>query len=88
MLLIILVAEIAAGAWAFTHEERLDALIEERLISTVRQEYLEGTAASKTFDILQEGVSVFFPTSFTKMILTLNSLSSSVAAPRVQTTGR
>lgn len=85
MLLIILVAEIAAGAWAFTHEERLDALIEERLISTVRQEYLEGTAASKTFDILQEGVSVFF--SFTKTILTLNFLSSSVAAPRVQTTG-
>jgi hypothetical protein len=61
VLLIILVAEIAAGAWAFTHEERLDALIEERLISTVRQEYVAGTAASKTFDILQEGVS-FFPT--------------------------
>jgi hypothetical protein len=52
------VAEIAAGAWAYCHEDRLDALIEEQVMKTVKQDYSE--ASGKSFDMLQQSVHTIF----------------------------
>ncbi|XP_059491050.1 CD9 antigen-like [Neocloeon triangulifer] len=53
-LLIILVAEIAAGAWAYTHQDRLDALIEDSVMTTVKRDYTDGPSRARTFDTVQQ----------------------------------
>ncbi|CAB3360650.1 Hypothetical predicted protein [Cloeon dipterum] len=53
-LLLLLVAQIAAGAWAYTHEDRLDALIEDKVMNTVKKEYTADEAQAVTFDNVQK----------------------------------
>lgn len=86
-LLIILVAEIAAGAWAYAKSDSLKKLVHESVTTTVRQEYGLIESRTVTFDAIQSGVchihsmyvilysytcvNIFFSKSHYKIILFL-----------------
>lgn len=60
MLLLILVAEISAGAWAYTNSEQLKVLVRESVKTTVEDEYSVIESRTQTFDAIQQGVSTPF----------------------------
>lgn len=55
-----MVAQIAAGAWAFHNQDKLDDIIRAAVKSTVQHEYGQSTMSSQTvtFDALQKNVSI------------------------------
>lgn len=57
-LLIILVAEIAAGAWAYSNSDRLKELVSQSVTATVQADYGTAGADSRTatFDAIQSGL--------------------------------
>ena len=56
MLLIILVAEISGGAWAYSKSDQLEELVRDTVTSTVRHEYGVIQSRTDTFDQIQTGV--------------------------------
>lgn len=52
-MLIVLVAEIAAGAWASYNHDKLDAMINSHVEYTVKEEYGRIPTRTYTFDALQ-----------------------------------
>lgn len=57
LLLIILVAEVSAGAWAYTNSSQLKELVRESVKTTVQDEYGVVDSRTLTFDAIQQGVS-------------------------------
>ncbi|KAJ9582598.1 hypothetical protein L9F63_023057 [Diploptera punctata] len=55
-LLIIVVAEIAAMAWAYNNSARLEEYVRETVKSTVQEEYGVVDSRTRTFDKIQEGL--------------------------------
>jgi hypothetical protein len=55
-LLIIVVAEIAAGVWAYSNSDKLEVYVKDAVRSTVQHEYGVVDTRTKTFDAIQEGV--------------------------------
>lgn len=55
-LLIIVVAEIAAGAWAYNNSDRLQEIVRDTVKSTVQEEYGFVDTRTKTFDEIQRGL--------------------------------
>lgn len=53
LLLIVLVAEVAAGSWAFYNRDKLDAMIHSHVEHTVKEEYGRIPTRTYTFDALQ-----------------------------------
>lgn len=67
-----MVAQIAAGAWAFHNRDKLDDIVRVAVKSSVQEEYGQASMSSRTvtFDTLQKNVSdyrviVFFVLRFT-----------------------
>lgn len=58
-LLVVLVAEVSTGAWAYHNRDKLDAMIRSSVKNTVQNEF--GVIESRTanFDLFQRHVSVF-----------------------------
>uniref|UniRef100_A0A1B6LIB3 Tetraspanin n=1 Tax=Graphocephala atropunctata TaxID=36148 RepID=A0A1B6LIB3_9HEMI len=56
LLLIILVAEISAGAWAYSNSEQLEQLVQESVKNTVQKEYSVIDSRTQTFDAIQQGL--------------------------------
>ncbi|XP_046670757.1 CD9 antigen [Homalodisca vitripennis] len=56
LLLIILVAEISAGAWAYSNSEQLEQLVQESVKNTVQKEYSVVDSRTQTFDAIQQGL--------------------------------
>jgi hypothetical protein len=59
-LLIIVVAEIAAGVWAYSNRYGLEKYVESSVRSTVQDEYGVVDTRTQTFDAIQKGVRVSF----------------------------
>lgn len=57
-LLVVLVAEVSTGAWAYHNRDKLDAMIRSSVKNTVQNEF--GVIESRTanFDLFQRHVSV------------------------------
>jgi CD81 antigen len=55
-LLIIVVAEIAAGVWAYSNSDKLEKYVQDTVRSTVQEEYGIVDTRTKTFDAIQKGV--------------------------------
>lgn len=55
-LVIILVAEISAGIWAYSNSAQLEELVRENVKITVQQEYGEVYTRTTTFDQIQRGL--------------------------------
>lgn len=55
-LVIILVAEISAGIWAYSNSEQLEELVRENVKITVQQEYGVVHTRTSTFDEIQQGL--------------------------------
>lgn len=53
-LMIILVAEIAAGVWAYMNRADLNKLVQESVRDTVRRDYGKDDVTTKTFDMIQK----------------------------------
>ncbi|XP_026482691.1 CD9 antigen-like, partial [Ctenocephalides felis] len=54
-LLIILVAEIAAGAWVYYNADRLEGMVRASVKATVQEEYGIIQSRTITFDAIQKG---------------------------------
>ncbi|KAK9297654.1 hypothetical protein QLX08_008708 [Tetragonisca angustula] len=52
-LLVVIVAQIAAGAWLYTNSNRLEELVKSSVISTVKNKYGVDTAHTGTVDAFQ-----------------------------------
>lgn len=52
--MIILVAEIASGVWAYTNRADLNKLVQESVRDTVRRDYGKDEVTTKTFDLIQQ----------------------------------
>lgn len=52
-LMIILVAEIAGGVWAYMNRADLNKLVQESVRDTVRRDYGKDDVTTKTFDMIQ-----------------------------------
>lgn len=54
-----MVAQIAAGAWAFHNRDKLDDIVRVAVKSSVQEEYGQASMSSRTvtFDTLQKNVS-------------------------------
>jgi hypothetical protein len=50
------VAEISAGAWAYSKSDQLEELVRDTVTTTVRQEYGVVQSRTDTFDQIQKGV--------------------------------
>jgi hypothetical protein len=59
-LLIIVVAEIAAGVWAYSNRDGLEKYVESSVRSTVQDEYGTVDTRTQTFDAIQKGVCISF----------------------------
>lgn len=61
VILIVMVAQIAAGAWAFHNKDKLDDIVRAAVKSSVQEEYGQSTMSSRTvtFDTLQKNVSTW-----------------------------
>lgn len=59
VILIVMVAQIAAGAWAFHNRDKLDDIVRVAVKSSVQEEYGQASMSSRTvtFDTLQKNVS-------------------------------
>ncbi|XP_033220282.1 CD9 antigen-like [Belonocnema kinseyi] len=59
LLLVVIVAQIAAGAWLYTNRERLDDLVRKSFAETVKEEYgkLEFEDRTAIVDTVQHGFS-------------------------------
>lgn len=57
-----MVAQIAAGAWAFHNKDKLDDIVRASVKYSVQEEYGQSSMSSRTvtFDTLQKNVSSFF----------------------------
>lgn len=55
-LLIIIVAEIAAGVWAYSNSDKLEEIVQNSVRSTVQEEYGLVESRTKTFDAIQKGL--------------------------------
>ncbi|KAL1138472.1 hypothetical protein AAG570_008535 [Ranatra chinensis] len=56
VLLIILVAEVSAAAWAYSKRKQLEELVRESVKTTVQQEYGPVESRTQTFDAIQKGL--------------------------------
>uniref|UniRef100_A0A1B6C476 Tetraspanin n=1 Tax=Clastoptera arizonana TaxID=38151 RepID=A0A1B6C476_9HEMI len=56
LLVIILVAEVSAGAWAYTNSMRLQEFVKENVKNTVLQEYGQVSTRTELFDVIQQGL--------------------------------
>lgn len=56
LLLIILVAEISAGAWAYSNSHQLEELVRDSVKTTVQEEYSVVDSRTQTFDAIQQGL--------------------------------
>lgn len=56
-----MVAQIAAGAWAFHNKDKLDDIVRASVKYSVQEEYGQSSMSSRTvtFDNIQKNVSVF-----------------------------
>ncbi|XP_060825069.1 CD9 antigen-like [Bombus pascuorum] len=52
-LLVVIVAQIAAGAWLYANSNRLEELVKSNVINTVKNKYGEDTAHTDTVDAFQ-----------------------------------
>ena len=52
--MIILVAEIAGGVWAYMNRADLNKMVQETVRDTVRREYGKDTMTTNTFDMIQQ----------------------------------
>jgi CD81 antigen len=59
-LLIIVVAEIAAGVWAYSNKDGLEKYVESSVRLTVQDEYGVVDTRTQTFDAIQKGVCISF----------------------------
>lgn len=57
ILLVVLVAEIAAGAWGYINADSLEKVMHESVKKTVHVEYHTMPSRKSTFDVIQQGVS-------------------------------
>ena len=55
-LMIILVAEIAGGVWAYMNRADLNKLVQESVRDTVRRDYGKDDVTTKTFDMIQKSL--------------------------------
>lgn len=55
-LMIILVAEIAVGVWAYMNRADLNKLVQESVRDTVRRDYGKDDVTTKTFDLIQQSL--------------------------------
>lgn len=55
--MIILVAEISAGVWAYTNSGHLQEFVRENVKNTVQQEYGQVSTRTELYDVIQQGVS-------------------------------
>ena len=55
-----MVAQIAAGAWAFHNKDKLDDIVRASVKYSVQEEYGQSSMSSRTvtFDTLQKNVSI------------------------------
>lgn len=54
--MIILVAEIAGGVWAYMNRADLNKMVQESVRDTVRREYGKDEVTTKTFDLIQQSL--------------------------------
>ncbi|XP_012280819.1 CD9 antigen [Orussus abietinus] len=55
-LLVVIVAQIAAGAWLFANSDRLEELVRSSVVNTVKNEYGEIEYRTQTVDAFQSGL--------------------------------
>ncbi|XP_035738180.1 CD9 antigen-like isoform X1 [Vespa mandarinia] len=55
-LLVVIVAQIAAGVWLYTNSERLEELVKSSVINTVKKEYGSVDVRTQTVDAFQSGL--------------------------------
>ncbi|XP_043267055.1 CD9 antigen-like [Venturia canescens] len=55
-LLVVVVAQIAAGAWLYSNSDRLEGLVKSSVISTVKNEYGKIESRTQTVDAFQSGL--------------------------------
>lgn len=60
LLIVIVVAQISAGWWAYCNSEQLEKLVRKSIESTVQNEYGLNPRHTKTFDIIQRDVSICY----------------------------
>jgi CD81 antigen len=53
----VLVAEVAAGAWAFHNADKLDDVVRSTIKHTVQEEYGQVPSRTTAFDAIQKHVS-------------------------------
>ena len=63
-LLIILVAEIAGGVWAYTNQSDVKKRVEQRLEDLIRRDYGVDEVTTTTFDFLQQKLECCGATSY------------------------
>lgn len=56
-LLVVIVAQVAAGAWAYHNRDKLDAMIRLSVKNTVQNEYSVIDSQTNAFDTFQQHVS-------------------------------
>jgi len=54
--MIILVAEIAGGVWAYMNRADLNKMVQESVRDTVRRDYGKDEVTTKTFDLIQQSL--------------------------------
>lgn len=54
--MIILVAQIAGGVWAYMNRADLNKMVQESVRDTVRREYGKDEVTTKTFDLIQQSL--------------------------------
>lgn len=57
-LLLVLVAEIATGAWAFHNREKLESMVRASVKNTIQHEYGHIESKTEAFDTFQAHVSI------------------------------
>lgn len=58
--LIVMVAQIAAGAWAFHNKDKLDDIVRSSVKYSVQEEYGQSSMSTRTvtFDTIQKNVNI------------------------------
>ena len=62
--MIILVAEIAGGVWAYMNRADLNKMVQESVRETVRRDYGKDEVTTKTFDLIQQSLKCCGSESF------------------------
>lgn len=55
----VLVAQIAAGVWAFHNRDKLDDIVRASVKYSVQEEYGRISTRTVTFDTIQKSVTIF-----------------------------